>query len=452
MSTNMYLEGNYAPVSEEVTAFDLPVIGEVPAELNGRYLRNGPNPLKVDDPAKHHWFIGDGMVHGVRLREGKAEWYRNRYVGSKRLSEARGLPDIPGRNWNDNPGGPNTNVGGFAGTTWAMVEAGGVPVELTYELETLGRNDFFGTLPGAFTAHPKVDTDTGEMHAMVYALPEWMDHVQYVVVAPDGKVRRTVDVPLPQPTMLHDMSLTQRYAVMYDLPCRLDIEMALDGRFPFSWQPGTGSRVGLLPREAEADDIIWVDVPECYVFHPMNAFDAADGSVVIDLCVYDRMFDDHRIGPFEDNYARLERWVINPATRTASTTVIDETPQEFPRHRGRLTAKPYRFGYTVSPSTKKPEWATLKHDLETGERWVFDHGTGRGAGEAVFIGREGATAEDDGWLMTFVHDVPNEKAELVILDAQDFSRGPVARVLLPQRVPYGFHGNWVSDRTVPPNN
>jgi len=97
-----------------------------------------------------------------------------------------------------------------------------------------------------------------------------------------------------------------------------------------------------------------------------------------------------------------------------------------------------------------PTWPTIKHDLETGEKWTFDHGPGRSGGEAVFIGRDGATAEDDGWLMTFVHDVPKGTAELVVLDAQDFSRGEVARVLLPQRVPYGFHGNWVSDRSVPP--
>ncbi|MEY3618851.1 MAG: hypothetical protein RL726_1549, partial [Actinomycetota bacterium] len=154
---NRYLAGNYAPVAEEVTAFDLRVIGELPTELNGRYLRNGPNPITSVDPATHHWFIGDGMVHGIRLREGRAEWYRNRYVGSSNVSTARGLPDIPGRNWNNSPGGPNTNVGTFAGTTWAMVEAGGCPVELDDELETVGRNDFHGTLPGAFTAHPKFD-------------------------------------------------------------------------------------------------------------------------------------------------------------------------------------------------------------------------------------------------------------------------------------------------------
>ncbi len=403
------------------------------------------------DPAKHHWFVGDGsMVHGVRLREGRAEWYRNRYVGSTRLSEHRGQPDIPGPNWNGSPSGPYTNVGGFAGTTWAMVEAGGCPVEMTYELETVGRNDFFGTLPGALTAHPKVDAPTGEMHAMVYALPQWLDHVQYVVVAADGKVRRTVDIPLPQTTMLHDMGLTERYAVVFDFPCRLDIEMAMNGAsFPLRWQPGTGCRVGLLPREGEATDIIWVDLPVCYSFHPMNAYDDTDGNVVIDLCVYDRMLDVFLNGPFEDNLARLERWTINPTTRRASIDVIDAHPAGVPRLRGSLTAKPYRFGYAAGTTDKAPEWPTYKHDLRTGERWTFDHGPGRSAGEPVFVGRQGATDEDDGWLMTFVHDVPNGTAELAVIDAQDFNRGYVAQVRLPQRVPYGFHGNWVSDRSCP---
>jgi carotenoid cleavage dioxygenase len=448
--TNRYLEGNYAPVAEEVTAFDLPVIGELPVELEGRYLRNGPNPLSVPDPATHHWFIGDGMVHGVRLRGGRAEWYRNRYVGSTRLSEHRGQPDIAGRNWNDSPGGPNTNVGGFAGTTWALVEAGGCPVELTYELDTVGRNDFFGTLPGAFTAHPKLDPRTGELHAMCYAPAQWMDHVQYVVVGADGRVRRTVDIPLGM-TMLHDMSLTDRYAVVYDQPCTLDVDLAFAGRFPFRWNPDYGNRLGLLPREGEAADIVWVDVPLGYSFHPLNAYDADDGSVVIDLCVYDRMFDTDLLGPFGDGLARLERWVVNPVTRTCSVTVVDDSPNEFPRHRGSLTARPHRYGYCASPSTEPGAgWPTLKHDLRTGERHVFDHGPGRAAGEPVFVGRPDATEEDDGWLLTFVHDLAAGSAELVVLDAQDLGRGYVARVPLPQRVPFGFHGNWVSDTSVPP--
>lgn len=450
--TAMYLSGNYRPVAEEVTAFDLPVVGELPAELNGRYVRNGPNPIGAVNPATHHWFIGDGMVHGVRLSEGRVEWYRNRYVGSSRVSAARGLPDIPGPNWNRTPLGPNTNVGGFAGRTWAMVEAGGCPVELTYELETVARNDFSGTLPGAFSAHPKVDPDTGQLHAMTYAWAEWMDHIQYVVVAADGTVRRTVDIPLGM-TMLHDMSLTARYAIVYDQPCTVDLQVAATHPFPFRWDPEHGNRVGLLPRDGQASDITWIDLPLGYAFHPMNAYDTPDGKVVIDICNYPTMFDLDVQGPFgEQGFARLERWELDPVARTASITVVDETANEFPRHRGSLTGKPYRYGYCAAPSAEPgAAWPTLKHDLVTGERQVFDHGPARAAGEPVFVAKEGRTEEDAGWLVTFVHDVGADSAEFVVMDAEDLGRGYVARVPLPQRVPFGFHGNWVSDRSVPPS-
>lgn len=450
--TNRYLSDNYGPVSEEITAFDLPVEGQLPEELAGRYLRNGPNPIEPVDPETHHWFVGDGMVHGIRILEGRAAWYRNRYVGSKHVSEVRGEPDIPGPNWNDATGGPNTNVGGFAGTTWAMVEAGTCPVELTYELETVGRNDFSGTLPGAFTAHPKFDPDTGEMHAMVYAPAQWMDHVQYVVVAPDGKVRKMLDIPLGM-TMLHDMSLTQRYAIVYDQPCTVDMELAMEGRFPFRWNPDYGNRVGLLPREGSADDIVWIDVPNGYVFHPLNAYDTPEGGVVIDLCNYDVMFDRDILGPFGDGgQARLERWELDPHRRTASISVVDDRPNEFPRHRGSVSTKPHRYGYCASPSVDdNVAWPTLKHDLQTGVRQEFDHGPGRAAGEPVFVAREGSTEEDDGWLVTFVHDLGKASTDFVVMDASDFERSDyVARVPLPQRVPFGFHGNWVSDRSVPP--
>ena len=77
-STNPYLAGSMAPVADEVTAVDLPVTGTIPEELEGRWLRNGPNPLGAVDPSAHHWFLGDGMVHAVRLRGRRAEWYRNR--------------------------------------------------------------------------------------------------------------------------------------------------------------------------------------------------------------------------------------------------------------------------------------------------------------------------------------------------------------------------------------
>ena len=445
---SVYLSANFAPTAQEVTAFDLPVIGTMPAELNGRYLRNGPNPIEAPDPLSHHWFLGDGMVHGICLREGRAEWYRNRYVGSETTAKLLGRP-VTGPNWSDSPTGPNTNVGGFAGTTWAMVEGGGTPVELNYELETVARNDFFGTLPGAFTAHPKLDPRSGELHAMVYAPSKWLDHTQYVVVGTDGRVRRTVDVPMGM-SMLHDMSLTEKYAVVYDLPVTVDLDMAFAGsQFPLRWNPDYGARVGLLPREGEAVDIVWIDVPLCYAYHPMNAYDRADGSVVVDICRYEKMFDHDRNGPFGDSLPRLERWELYPVTRRSTVTVIDETPQEFPRHAHRVGSQEYRYGYTAGVAADNLG-STIKHDLLTGERSSYDHGPGRGAGEAVFVGREGSTAEDDGWLLTFNHAHDASSASFVVLDAQDLARGPVAEVPLPQAVPYGFHGNWVSDRSVPP--
>jgi carotenoid cleavage dioxygenase len=452
--SSRYLSDNFAPVEHEVTATDLRVIGELPADLCGRYLRNGPNPMVAPDPDTHHWFMGDGMVHGVRLRDGRAEWYRNRYVGSRAVQQHRGLPDIPGRNWNNNPHGPNTNVGGFAGTTWAMVEAGGCPVQLDYYLETVARNPFFDTLSNGYTAHPKVDPVSGEMHAVVYAWPDLIDKVQYVVVGTDGRVRKTVDIPVPGMVMVHDMSLTERFAVVYDMPVTVDFDLAFAGRFPFRWNPDYGSRLGFLPREGDAADIIWVDVPVAYSFHPMNAYDTPDGGVIIDLCVYDRMFDTDLLGPFGDGWARLERWEINVERRTCSTTVIDAGAVEFPRHRGSLTGAPYRFGYATSPN-EGAEWHSLKYDLVTGERTAYSHGDGRGAGEPVFVSRPDASAEDDGWLVMFVHDQnpgSTSAAELVVLDAQELSRGPVARVLLPQRIPFGFHGNWVRDTSVPDPN
>ncbi len=208
---NRYLAGNMAPVEREVTAYDLPVTGRIPAELEGRWLRNGPNPTGGPDAPPAHWFVGSGMVHGVRLRGGTAEWYRNRYV-------------LPGGD-----GGPNTNVGGFAGTTWAMVEAGAPPVEMSYELDSLGVNRFSDTLPGPFTAHPKYDPSTGELHAIAYHWPDLMDHVQYIVVGSSGLVTKVVDIPVPDMPMIHDMSLTATYAIVYDLPVTVDFDAVMAG-------------------------------------------------------------------------------------------------------------------------------------------------------------------------------------------------------------------------------
>ena len=152
---NRYLVDNYAPVAHEVTVTELPVTGSLPDALCGRYLRNGPNPLAPPEPSTYHWFTGDGMVHGIRIRDGQAEWYRNRWVRSAEVATALGEQLRPGPVHADMDFASNTNVIGHAGRTFAIVEAGARPYELTYELDTVGPSDFGGTLPGGYTAHPR---------------------------------------------------------------------------------------------------------------------------------------------------------------------------------------------------------------------------------------------------------------------------------------------------------
>ncbi len=469
MIENPYLAGNFAPVLEEHTAIDLTVAGQIPEELAGRWLRNGPNPVGDVDADTHHWFSGDGMVHGIRLRDGRAEWYRNRWVRSTQVAQQLGeVRSMTTRN-GDRNFGANTHVSGFAGKTYAMVEGGAAPVELTYELDTVDSTDFGGTLPNGFTAHPKYDPLTRELHAMVYTWPDLVDHIQYVVVGretqPDGTsaalVNKVVDIPVPQMPMVHDMSLTSNYAVVYDLSVGIDLNLFGRTSIPFGWMPDKPSRVGLLPRSGGAESIIWCDVPPCALFHPLNAYDtvADDGSarVIIDICRYDTLFDSDIRGPLGDSPSKLVRWTINPNAATVSEDVVDGRSHEFPRHNPMVGTMEHRFGYTAGGTSNREATfgssllgSTFKTDFRSGNVAEFDHGEGRQGAEPVFVGRQGATDEDDGWLLVTVYDATTNTSDLVILDARDLGAAEVARISLPARIPHGFHGDWVPDTSVAP--
>ncbi len=423
---NPYLQANFGPVDVESTVTDLQITGSIPEELIGRFLRNGPNPAGDTDAGGYHWFTGRGMVHGLRLNEGKAEWYRNRYVGGD---------------------SPNTNVIGHAGRTLAIVESGGMPQDMSYTLDSLGDNSSIGT---GFTAHPKLDPDTGELHAMCYDWANLRDHIRYVVVDADGEWADELEIPMPGMTMIHDMSLTQNYAVIYDLPVTLSfLALGTGASFPFRWDNDHEPRVGLLPRNGEAQDIIWSPVKPNYAYHPVNAYEDDDGNVVIDIIRYERMFENDIMGPFGDSQPRLDRWTINPKTRTVNEQIVDARAQEFPRCHPGLNGKPYRYGYTVALEGYSFP-AIYKHDMQTGTSTEFNMGPGRHSAEPVFIPKEGATVEDEGYLMTYVFDETKNATDLVILDAQDLSRPALAEVHLPVRVPYGFHGNWVPDSITAP--
>src|SRR3954468_9336183 len=333
VTTSPFLTGNYGPVREEVDAVALPVTGAIPEGIEGRLLRIGPNPVTDPDPASYHWFSGTGMVHGLWLRGGQAIRYRNRYVRSDDVVEALGGAPTPGPRHGEGTIA-NTNVVAQAGKLFAIVEAGGLPVELTADLDTVARSDFDGTLPGGFVAHPKRYPITGELHSVAYFW-EW-DHLQYQVLGVDGHVRRTVDVPVPGGPMVHDMGLTESRVVLLDLPVIFDLDLAMGGAaLPYQWTPGYGARVGLLPRDGEADATVWCELDEpCYVFHPLNAYDDGD-KVVMDVAVYPEMFVGGQIREHEAP-SPLERWTIDAQSGRVDRTLIDGRTQEFPRHDERM--------------------------------------------------------------------------------------------------------------------
>lgn len=438
-STNRYLEGNFAPVQVETTAFDLPVKGAIPEELQGRLLRIGPNPIDPD-PARYHWFLGSGMTHGLRLRGGKAEWYRNRFVVSDGIAPKLGRPGLPGPHNGFGDNTANTNIVEMGGRTYAIVEAGGLPVELTDELECVARSNLGGSLAHGFTAHPKADPTTGELHAITYQ--PGLQALSYLVVGKDGRARNVADIPAPHGPMVHDMAFTGRFAIVLDLPVDFAPDMIGKG-FPFAWNDHRTPRVGLIPRDGDLARAHWVEAPSCYVFHVMNAFD--DGNdVVMDVVRHERTFSTDRHGPLEHDPV-LVRWRIDLAQGRLTETMLFDRGVEFPRFNDARSGLSYRYGYSAS-AIGGGFGPAHKHDVATGRTQTHDFGPGRSTLEPVFVARDGATAEDDGYVISYVYDETRNASDVVILDAQAFEDAPLATIRLPVRVPYGFHGNWIADR------
>lgn len=488
-SPNPYLEGFLAPVRAEVTATDLKVTGRIPEHLDGRYLRNGPNPVAEVDPAVYHWFSGDGMVHGVALRGGEARWYRNRWVRTAHVCAELGEAAPTGLN--PRAGmlsvGPNTNVLSHAGQTLALVEGGGANYRLTDELDTEGPCDFGGTLFGGYTAHPHADPRTGELHAVSYSFTRGRT-VQYSVIDAEGRARRTVDIEVGGSPMMHDFSLTDKYVVIYDLPVTFDaiqvmptnvprwlslparlVMQSLIGRvrlpnpmttalnrnrqpinrMPYKWDDSYPARIGVMPRDGGNRDMRWFDIEPCYVYHPLNAYsEMRDGAevLVLDVVRYSRMFDRDLRGP-GDSRPTLDRWTVNLATGAVASERRDDRPQEFPRINESLLGGRHRFGYTIgteggylSGGASEMSTALYKHDYSSGSSAAAELDAGLLLGEMSFVPNPAARAEDDGVLMGFGYHRDRAEGQLVLLDAQTLEH--VATVHLPQRVPMGFHGNW----------
>ncbi len=436
-----WLRGNFAPVGREIDAAELPVTGALPPALRGLYVRNGSNPAAGTSP---HWFFGDGMVHGVRLADGRATAYTNRYVRTDLYTAGLGFGEgAPGGAANQS----NVSCIWHAGRLLTSGEVG-FPYELDpATLDTVGVFDFAGALTSAFTAHPKLDPATGRLHSFGYGFTP--PYLTYHVIEPDGTLAHASVVDIPRSTMIHDFAITDRDAVFWDLPVVFDLDAAVRfiedpdaAAFPYRWAPEAGARVGVMPLGGGA--VQWFELDPCYVFHGVNAY--RDGTdVEVDVCALSSMFAP---GQVLGGDASLQRWTLDTLTGKASVRVLGEHTGDLPSRNPRLLGRPYRYAYLVATREAADTvdfGGVVKLDVKTGAADTWDPGPGFHGGEWLFVPADDDTAEDAGYLLGYVHDDATDTTQLVVLDAAAVRAGPIARVGLPQRVPYGFHAAWVPD-------
>jgi carotenoid cleavage dioxygenase len=441
--TPWWLQGGFAPVDAEVESTTLEVEGALPPELTGLYVRNGSNPRAGVSP---HWFLGDGMVHGLRLHAGQAISYANRYVRTPLYEASAGFGEgVPGGAASQS----NVSAIWHGGRLLTSGEVG-FPYELSSaDLSTIGVHDFGGRLATSMTAHPKIDPATGQMHFFGYGFVP--PYLTYHVADADGTLVSSTEVPVPGPTMIHDFAITETDAVFWDLPVVFDLEAAVEmvgdptsDVFPFHWDPSYGARIGVLPLGADGAEVRWAEIEPCYVFHGVNAF-RRGSDVVIDVCRHDSMFQGGVLG----SGLALHRWTIDTDRGTATDEVVDErSDMELPSRDLRRTGREHDVGYFVQ---NRPAEGTvdlggvIKHDFRTGERALWEPGPTEHGGEWLFVADVAGDADDEGWLLSYLHDEGTGRSRFVVLDATDVEAGPVASVALPQRVPYGFHATWVPE-------
>jgi carotenoid cleavage dioxygenase len=463
-----YLRGPYASIHTETTTRDLPVLaGELPSDLEGLFVRNGSNPA-FDPPGRYHWFDGDGMVHGVHFGGGTAT-YRNRWVRTAGLeadldagrARLRGIlepPDFTAA------GGPfkdtgNTDVVHHAGRLYALWWLSGAAHELDpTTLETLGVSDFGGTLPVTMNAHPKVDPSTGEMVFTSYSmLPPYL-HIG--VVSPEGRVTHLEPIELPGPRLQHDLAITPRFTVLFDMSMMFDPELLAVGRTKVRFYRDLPTRIGVVPRHGTSSEVRWFEVEPFFMYHVINAHEEGDTVVLRGCRMADPLVGDpdnattvvstRRTIPHL-GHLRLEpvlwEWRLDLATGLATERAIDDTVSEFPR------INDLRMGTGVESSwsptfADRPTLAfdgLVHHDLRDGTATVHRHPEGWLGNEAVFAPSSdpARTGERDGYLVTFVTEEATGTSEVHVFDANDLTLGPVARLSVAARVPLGYHTEWV---------
>ncbi|MEV0718967.1 carotenoid oxygenase family protein [Asanoa sp. NPDC050611] len=443
-----YLSGHYTPVTDEISAVGLTVRGTIPPELDGRYIRNGHNPKPGVVPT--HWFRGSGMLHGVRLRNGKAEWYRNRWVHTTALDEGAEL-FRPDGSMDLAASAAATHLIEFGGRLLALQEVN-LPWQVTPELDTVGTFDFHGELTTPMTAHTKEDPVTGELHFLSYS--PFPPHLIYYTASPSGHITRSEVIEGAGPALMHDFAITADHVLFFDLP--VTFNPAERSGIPYRWNDDYPPRIGVLPRTGPAV-VRWFDVEPSALLHSTNAYIDELGRIILDGPRYDRTSWEstwkwwvgapgHATVPGTGMTAY--RWILDPATGKVTEEMTDDLVTEFPTIDNRRVGLPNRHSYALAfPGSGRSDWAVVKYDHDTGTRKVAELGRDRLPGEAYFVPGEGGTADDNGYLMSVVSDLDSNSSELLILDASDLNT--VAAIELPRRVPAGIHGSWIPDSDLP---
>ncbi len=424
-----------APQNHEIDADRLPVDGELAPEINGDYLRNGPNPRFSSPGAQTYPLDGDGMLHRVSLADGTAS-YTNRFVRTPalRAEEAAGRALWPGGGRDGLPGAelvgpelahtardrPCVNVVQHAGRLLALADSGS-PFGISPDLATIGRETFGGLLPGGLGAHPRIDPATGEM--VVFCSGPSEPFLTWSVIGADGfPVRTQTPVEgVKRPVLIHDMALTQTYLVLV---------------IPPSGTPKHGTRIALIPRSG--GPVRWLADEAFWMTHAANAYDetAADGSVRVVL--------DYVREPAPGQPGALSRLRLDPAAGRAGQQTLAEADVAFPRIDDRRLTRPHRVIAATLSSGRPPGLAdTLAwFDTRTGRLATWPAGP-LVVGEQTFAPRPGDPDPAHGWWLTFATDRTDLTSRLLVLPAEDPAGGPVAAVRLPQRVPLGQHGAWL---------
>ena len=463
------LNGNNAPVPLECFSDTMTVIGEVPEDLNGIYFRNGPNAYYPPD-WRYHAYDGDGMVHAVQFDHGKVS-YRNRWVQTQGLQEERtaghslwkGLKEPMRQDRPDQPlkNTANTDIKYHAGRLVAMWYRSGMPYALDpLTLDTLGTADYDGAFD-QISAHSRPDEHTGELMFFDYSLTA--PYMQYGVIGPDRKLRNKIEIPLPGPRLPHDMAVTENYSILHDFPLWPDAEALKAGRYKLRFHADQPTRFAVVPRHGSADQIRWFEAKPTYMLHVVNAWE--EGDVIVMVGTPYRV---HETPEGELDARRLERtinqrqrdfmlyeWRFDLKTGMTHERIIDDVLNtEFPVINGAYQGRKNQFTYNVlfpQGGREEPRFPGLvKYDISTGGYVAYSAGPQYFYNEPGFAPRDNSQSEDDGYLVMPVWNPVDARSEIQVFDCKGarLAEGPIARILVPQRIPHGFHATFVSQKTM----